>query len=50
MVEEEPFPVLLILHANLMLMICLDTGDPWCKEKKLDQHSLLLVFLTLYTV
>jgi hypothetical protein len=44
MVEEEPFPVLIILHANFMLMMCLETGNPWCKEKNWGNIAYCLSF------
>ena len=42
--KEDAFPVLLVLHANLMLTTCLETGDPWCKEKKWGNVAYYLSF------
>ena len=43
-VEEELLPVLLIPNAYLLLMICLETGDPWCKEKNWANIAYCLYF------
>ena len=43
-VEEEPFALLLVLHANLMLTMCLETGDPWWKEKNWGNIAYYLSF------
>ena len=48
-VKEQPLPVLLILHANLLLN---DMSWNWrcpVQEEKFGRRNWLLVFLTLYT-
>ena len=43
--KEELFPVLLILRANMMLIMCLEIGDPRWKEKNWANIAYYLSFL-----